>query len=94
MIKYDLYAFVTDDGWRTGLIEKWPDAPIYGGYRLLVATATDFPKFEKEYSDVKFKHLLPTEVIQQMEMGNDGPFICDIYQAHEVVNHFSSDIIS
>jgi len=82
------YAFVTPESWQESLISRWPDAPLYGGYRLLVFTRKDLPKLEAEYSDVKFKYLDPDETIRSISDLEKGPFICSLTQTQEIVKYF------
>ncbi len=83
------YAFVTNQGWELSLSERWPDAPTYGDYKLLVFAGSDLASIEAEYSEADFKYLAARETIDQMEQGAIGPFICDINQAREIAKHFS-----
>lgn len=83
------YALVTDKGWESSLSERWPDAPNYGDYKLLVFAGSDLAGIESEYSKADFKYLTAAETIEQMEQGIIGPFICDINQAREIVAHFT-----
>ena len=85
------YAFVTNEGWESSLSERWPDAPLYGGYRLLVFAGSDLPKIEKEYTEADFKYLSSNETIKAIESAEVGPFICDINQAREIAKYFTPD---
>lgn len=85
------YALVTEQGWDNGLNEIWPDAPLYGGYRMLVFAGADLPQVESEYSAADFKYLEATETIEQMESGATGPFICNLEQAREIAKHFTPE---
>jgi len=89
MSNNDLYAFVTDAGWQAKLTAFRPNAPLYGGYRLLVFTESDLPSLEDEYADEEFKYLSASETIEQMTSGAIGPFICSIEQAHLVAPYFT-----
>ena len=89
MSKRDLYAFVTDAGWKANLTAIRPHAPLYGDYRLCVFTESDLPRVESEYIDVEFKYLEPSETIERMLVGGVGPFICNIEKAREVAKHFT-----
>ena len=86
------YAFVTAQGWESSLSERWPDAPLIGGYRLLVFAGADLKPLEAEYSNAEFKYLDEQQAIEQMGLGNVGPFICDINQAREVCKHFAPQV--
>ena len=46
---YQLYAFVTPMGWAESLSERWPDAPLVNGYRVLVFTNADYPLLKEQY---------------------------------------------
>tara|TARA_R110000822_G_scaffold58228_6_gene145788 strand:- start:27405 stop:27704 length:300 start_codon:yes stop_codon:yes gene_type:complete len=83
------YALVTVGGWERSLSERWPDAPTFGGYKLLVFAGSDLAPIEAEYSEADFKYLSTSETIEQMEQGIIGPFICNINQAREIVAHFT-----
>ena len=83
------YAFVTSEGWGKSLSERWPDAPTFGEYKLLVFAGSDLPGIESEYSKADFKYLPATETIEQMNLGVIGPFICNLEQAREIVAHFT-----
>jgi len=83
------YAFVTLQGWESSLSERWPDAPIYGEYKLLVFAGSDLPSIESEYSEADFKYLPASETIEQMNLGAIGPFICNLEQAREIAAHFT-----
>ncbi len=85
------YALVTIKGWELSLSERWPDAPTYGDYKLLVFAGSDLESIETEYSEADFKYLAASETIDQMEQGAIGPFICDINQAREIAAHFTPD---
>lgn len=86
------YAFVTDKGWQTSLSKRWPDAQGYSGYRLLVFAGSDLPKLEREYEKANFKYLNVKQTIENIELGNTGPFICNLEQAREVANHFTTPV--
>lgn len=83
------YAFVTAQGWDKSLNERWPDAPLIGEYRLLVFAGADLKPLEAEYSNAEFKYLNVHKTIEQLERGNIGPFICDINQVKQVIDHFT-----
>ncbi|GAA61825.1 hypothetical protein P20652_3714 [Pseudoalteromonas sp. BSi20652] len=83
------YALVTNEGWESSLNERWSNAPLVGGYRLLVFSGSDLPKLEAEYSDTEFKYLTVEDTIEAMNAGEIGPFICNINQAREIVAHFN-----
>lgn len=85
------YALVTSEGWVKSLSERWPDAPQYGDYRMLVFAGADLPKIEAEYSNADFKYLEASETIEQMESGAIGPFICNLEQAREIAEYFTPD---
>lgn len=85
------YALVTIKGWESSLSERWPDAPTYGEYKLLVFAGSDLTKLELEYSNADFKYLEADETIKQMELGAIGPFICNLEQAREIAAHFTPD---
>ena len=85
------YALVTIKGWNKSLSERWPDAPKYGEYRLLVFAGSDLPGIEREYSEADFKYLPASETIEQMNVGAIGPFICNLEQAREIAAHFTPD---
>jgi hypothetical protein len=84
------YAFVTQEGWET-LKERWPDAPLYGNYRLLVFSGNQLPGLEEEYSDAEFKYLETQETIDAMLEGTIGPFICSLSQARDIAKHFTPE---
>ena len=94
MIKRDVYAFVTDAGWRDKLTTVRPHAPLCGSYRILVFTESDLPKLEAEYADAEFKYLSASETIEQMISGAVGPFICNLEQAREVAKNFTPEEIT
>ena len=83
------YAFVTRDAWQDSLIARWPDAPLVGGYRLLVFAGSDLPKLETEYSEVDFKYLNAADTIKAMENNEQPPFILNLGDAREVCEHFT-----
>lgn len=87
------YAFVTAQGWGESLSKRWPDAPLVGDYRLLVFAGADLKPLESEYSDAEFKYLDAHQTIEQLELGNVGPFICDINQAKQVIDHFTPESV-
>lgn len=83
------YALVTVKGWGHSLSERWPDAPTYGKYKLLVFAGSDLASIETEYSEAAFKYLSASETIEQMKQGIIGPFICNLEQAREIAAHFT-----
>jgi len=83
------YALVTNEGWVKSLSERWPNAPQYGDYRLLVFAGADLPKLEAEYSNADFKYLESIETIEQMGLSAIGPFICNLEQAREIAEYFA-----
>lgn len=85
------YAFVTAQGWESSLCERWPNAPQYGDYRLLVFAGSDLPRLESEYSNVDFKYLEASETIEQMGLGAIWPLICNLEQAREIAEYFTPD---
>lgn len=85
------YAFVTDNGWQESLNTRWPDAPLYGGHRLLVFTSEDLPKLVIEYSDVEFKYLSASDTIKAMGNNEQPPFILSIDDAREVCAYFTPE---
>lgn len=85
------YALVTKQSWELSLSGRWPDAPTYGNYKLLVFAGSDLPSIESEYSEADFKYLSVSETIEQMEQGIIGPFICNLEQAREIAAHFTPD---
>lgn len=86
------YALVTLQGWELSLSEKWPDAPTFGGYKLLVFAGSELPVIESEYSEADFKYLSASETIEQMEQGIIGPFICNLATAKAISLHFNPPI--
>lgn len=85
------YAFVTNGGWQESLATRWPDAPLYGGHRLLVFAGSDLPKLEIEYSDAEFKYLSAADTIEAMENNERPPFILSIDDAREVCAYFTPE---
>lgn len=83
------YAFVTPESWRESLVSRWPDAPLYGGHRLLVFTNEDLPKLEAEYSEVEFKYLGVAGTIEAMKNNEQPPFILNLDDAREVCAYFT-----
>ena len=86
---YQLYAFVTAEGWARSLSNRWPNAPLIGNYRLLVFTNQDLPKLKAEYSTAEFKELTIEKTIKSMSEGEVGPFICDLTKVRGIVFHFN-----
>lgn len=86
---YQLYAFVTAEGWAESLIERWPDAPLVGGYRVLVFTNTDYPLLKEQYPTAEFKELTAEQTINAMNESELGPFVCSLEQTKQIMNHFS-----
>lgn len=86
---YQLYAFVTNAHWQANLTDKWPDAPLVGGYRVLVFTNADYQILKQQYSQFEAKELDADEIISGMEAGEIGAFICEIESLKVVMNHFS-----
>lgn len=85
------YALVTTKGWELSLSERWPDAPTYGEYKLLVFAGSDLASIETKYSEADFKHLSAVKTIEQMNLGAIGPFVCSLEQAREIAAHFTPD---
>jgi|GEM_PF-2980673 len=83
------YALVTKQSWELSLSGRWPDAPTYGNYKLLVFAGSDLAGIESEYHKADFKHLSASETIEQMNLGAIGPFICNLEQAREIAAHFT-----
>lgn len=88
------YALVTVDGWELSLSERWPDAPTYGDYKLLVFAGSDLLGIERDYHEADFKHLSAIETIEQMNLGAIGTFICNLEQAREIAAHFTPDEVT
>lgn len=86
------YALVTEAGWEASLSTRWPDAPLVGGYRLLVFSGKDLSNLEAEYSEAEFKYLSLEDTIAAVNLGEIGPFICSLEQARDVVNHFTPEV--
>lgn len=86
---YQLYAFVTAMGWAESLSERWPDAPLVGGYRVLVFTNADYPALKQQYSDFEAKELTAEQTINAMNANGLGPFVCSLEQLKQIMNHFS-----
>ncbi len=86
---YQLYAFATAAGWAESLSERWPDAPLVGGYRVLVFTNADYPLLKEQYSTAEFKELTTEQTISAMNENELGPFVCTLEQTKQIMNHFS-----
>lgn len=86
---YQLYAFVTAMGWAESLSERWPDAPLVGGYRVLVFTNQDYPVLKQQYSDFEAKELTAEQTISAMNANESGPFVCTLEQTKQIMNHFA-----
>ena len=87
---YQLYAFVTAMGWAESLSERWPHAPLIGGYRVLVFTNADYPLLKEQYPTAEFKELTTEQTISAMNANEVGPFVCSLEQTKQIMNHFSS----
>lgn len=83
------YALVTHDAWQEYLSERWPDALLHAGHRLLVFAGSDLTPLEAEYSDVDFKHLGAADTIKAMENNEQPPFILNLDDAREVCAYFT-----
>ena len=86
---YQLYAFVTAMGWAESLSERWPDAPLVNGYRVLVFTNADYPLLKEQYPTAEFKELTAEQTINAISAGEIGPFVCTLEQTKQIMNHFS-----
>ena len=86
---YQLYAFVTAMGWAESLSESWPDAPLVGGYRVLVFTNADYPALKQQYSEFEAKELTTEQTINAIDAGEIGPFVCSLEQTKQIMNHFA-----
>lgn len=86
---YQLYAFVTATGWAESLSERWPDAPLVGGYRVLVFTNADYPLLKEQYPTAEFKELTAEQTINAITAKELGPFVCELEQTKQIMNHFS-----
>ena len=86
---YQLYAFVTAMGWAESLNERWPDAPLVGGYRVLVFTNADYPLLKEQYPTAEFKELTAEQTISAMNANELGPFVCSLEQLKQIMNHFA-----
>lgn len=86
---YQLYAFVTALGWAESLSGRWPDAPLVGGYRVLVFTNADYPVLKEQYPTAEFKELTVEQTINAMNANELGPFVCTLEQTKQIINHFS-----
>lgn len=86
---YQLYAFVTAMGWAESLSERWPDAPLVGGYRVLVFTNADYPLLKEQYPSAEFKELTSEQTISAIDSGEIGPFVCSLEQTKQIMNHYS-----
>lgn len=85
------YAFVTVETWQDSLAERWPDAILYGNYRLLVFAGSDLTPLETEYIGIEFKHLNSSDTIKAMENNEQPPFILNLDDAREVCAYFTPD---
>lgn len=86
---YQLYAFVTAMGWAESLSERWPHAPLVGGYRVLVFTNADYPLLKEQYPTAEFKELTAEQTISAMNANELGPFVCSLEQTKQIMNHFA-----
>lgn len=86
---YQLYALVTAQYWALHLNERWPDAPLVGGYRVLVFTNQDYPVLKQQYSEFEAKELTTEQTINAMNANELGPFVCSLEQLKQIMNHFS-----
>tara|TARA_B100001059_G_C17761885_1_gene543343 strand:- start:32 stop:331 length:300 start_codon:yes stop_codon:yes gene_type:complete len=86
---YQLYAFVTAMGWAESLNERWHDAPLVGGYRVLVFTNADYPLLKEQYSEFEAKELTTEQTISAMNASELGPFVCSLEQTKQIMNHFA-----
>jgi hypothetical protein len=86
---YQLYAFVTAMGWAESLSERWPHAPLVGGYRVLVFTNADYPLLKEQYPTAEFKELTAEQTISAMNANELGPFVCSLEQLKQIMNHFA-----
>ena len=86
---YQIYAFVTAMGWAESLSERWPDAPLVGGYRVLVFTNADYPLLKEQYPTAEFKELTDEQTISAIDAGEIGPFVCSLEQTKQIMNHYS-----
>ncbi|PWS55999.1 hypothetical protein [Pseudoalteromonas sp. meg-B1] len=86
---YQLYAFVTAMGWAESLSERRPDAPLVGGYRVLVFTNADYPLLKEQYPTAEFKELTTEQTINAMNANELGPFVCSLEQTKQIMNHFA-----
>ena len=86
---YQLYAFVTATGWAESLSERWPDAPLVNGYRVLVFPNADYPLLKEQYPTAEFKELTAEQTISAMNANELGPFVCSLEQLKQIMNHFA-----
>lgn len=86
---YQLYAFVTAAGWAESLSERWPHAPLVGGYRVLVFTNADYTLLKEQYPVAEFKELAVEQTIGAIDAGEIGPFVCSLEQLKQIMNHFA-----
>lgn len=86
---YQLYAFVTAAGWTESLSERWPDAPLVNGYRVLVFTNADYPALKQQYSEFEAKELTTEQTINAMNANELGPFVCTLEKTKQIMNHFA-----
>ena len=86
---YQLYAFVTATGWAESLSERWPDAPLVNGYRVLVFTNADYTLLKEQYPVAEFKELTTEQTISAMNANELGPFVCTLEQTKQIMNNFA-----
>ena len=86
-----LYALVTVNEWALSLSKRWPNAPTYGGYKLLVFAGSEIKSIETEYSSADFKYLEASKTIEKRKQGAIGPFVCNIGQARAITNYFTPE---
>ena len=84
------YAFITEKGWE-GLSDRWPDAPVYGGYKLLVFAGESLTRLEEEFNKVEFRYLGAEGTVLAIEGEEAGPFICTLEEVREVVDYFKPE---
>ena len=90
-IKNQKYAFVTSDGWEASLSERWPNAPEYGEYRLLVFSGASLDPLKSEFTEANFRQLGTQGTIEAMEAGELGPLVCSIEEARDVADHYTEE---
>lgn len=83
---YQLYAFITVKYWELHLKDRWPDAPLHNGYRVLVFTNLDLAEIKSQF---KFKELSANETISAIIAGDESLLICDHSKLMQIINHFS-----